>query len=160
MCFTCGGHGVIDKKDLDWKSKWAEGQPPERKRKGTGMRKTAVATKTTVAAKAPRKKIVKAEVPVVETGRTPLHQEATDGFIRGVKELLDSGADVNARDNNGRTPLHWPSYRGHLEVVQLLCEHGADVNAEDNEGRTPMRMATIGKHQQVVDFLRDHGGRM
>ena len=75
-------------------------------------------------------------------GRTPLHREASDGFLRGVKELLESGADVNARDESGRTPLHWPAYRGHLEVVRLLCEHGADVNAADNDGRTPLRLAT------------------
>lgn len=156
-CFACGGHGVIDKQDLAWKQKWAAGEqtpPPARKKKDTDMAKASGATR------APRKKAVKAAPPVAETGRTPLHQEASDGFVRGVRELLEHGADVNARDNEGRTPLHWPSYRGHLEIVQLLCDHGADINAEDQDGRTPMKMATIGNRKEVITFLAERGGHL
>ena len=176
MCFTCGGHGVIDAQDLAWKSKWAEQAKPARnasKEKKPVIPKKSASTASAV--KAPAKKAVKTLSPTAsklaaakqaaamlaeESGRTPLHLDASDGFLRGVQELLDRGADVHARDKDGRTPLHWPAYRGHLEVVRLLIEHGADINARENNGRTPLKMATIGNHTPVIEFLKEHGAEM
>jgi len=38
-------------------------------------------------------------------GLSPLHGAAVTGNIRGVRSLLDRGANVNAMDNGGATPL-------------------------------------------------------
>jgi hypothetical protein len=173
LCFICGGHGVIDAQDLEFKRKWAE-QTQANMKAGS---KTKTVTKTnnettarnshilTSAQKAAAKKASnvavakRAAVQLAEeqTGRTPLHLDASDGFLHGVQELLAQGADANARDKDGRTPLHWPAYRGHLEVVRLLIEHGADVNAREHNGRTPLKMAIIGNHPQVIDYLKECG---
>jgi hypothetical protein len=153
-CFACGGHGVIDEKDLAWKSKWATTSkvPEQTGKKTTKMVKTAGATK------APRSKATKLAVaPRADRGRTPLHQEASDGFLRGVQDLLDQGIDANVRDDDGRTPLHWPAYRGHVDIVRLLIVHGADVNAADNNGRTPLKMAAIANRTEIIDLLKEHG---
>ena len=45
-----------------------------------------------------------------------------------MKELLDSGADKEAKDNSGYTPLLWTSKNGKAEVVKLLLEYGANIN--------------------------------
>lgn len=161
-CFACGGRGIVDERDLAWVSKWAKeaksvSRDIEEKTKAKTEKKPAAAKKPARPA-APKATTVKPAV--IDNGRTPLHQEASDGYARGVQELLASGADVNARDNDGRTPLHWPAYRGHLEVVRLLIEHGADVNAADNSGRTPLKMATIGNHADVIALLEEHGAHL
>ena len=41
-----------------------------------------------------------------ETGRTALHAACAGGLINVVRELLQRGADVNARDNQQQTPAH------------------------------------------------------
>jgi ankyrin repeat protein len=51
-----------------------------------------------------------------------------------VRELLQAGADPNARDEDGRTPLFSAVLGGSIGLVGLLLESGADVNAQDNQG--------------------------
>ena len=52
-----------------------------------------------------------------------------------VKELIQSGADVNARDVYSGTRLHIQSDEA---SVRALIEAGADVNAENEYGNTPL----------------------
>lgn len=157
-CFTCGGRGVINEQDLAWKSKWAT----ESAEKVPVVTPKKAAAKRVSKPKAPAKAKATASVikPIDDQGKTPLHREASDGYLRGVQELLATGADVNARDADDRTPLHWPAYRGHLEIVKELIEHGADVNAADKNGRTPLKMATIGNHHDVMAYLTEHGAHL
>ena len=51
------------------------------------------------------------------------------GNIEAVKQHLDAGVDVNAKNQLGRTSLHAAAYRGHTVVVELLVANDADVNA-------------------------------
>jgi len=46
-----------------------------------------------------------------------------EGDVRKVRELLDRGADVNAKSNNGWTPLDIARERGHVEVVRVIEEY-------------------------------------
>jgi ankyrin repeat protein len=57
------------------------------------------------------------------------------GDLEKVKQLLESGADVNVKDDEfGCTPLILASCNGHKEVVELLLDNGADVDARDKYG--------------------------
>ena len=40
--------------------------------------------------------------------------------------LMESGADIDARDNDQSTPLHWACEYGHTEVAMALIKRGAD----------------------------------
>ena len=66
----------------------------------------------------------------------PLSQACWNDSFEAAEELIDHGADVNARDEvAGFTPLHWAagneSLRPHL--VKLLLGSGADPNAAGGE---------------------------
>ena len=53
-----------------------------------------------------------------------------EGDLERVRNLLDEGADVNARCGE---PLIEAVLAGHTEIVQLLLERGADPDAKDEE---------------------------
>jgi ankyrin repeat protein len=42
-----------------------------------------------------------------------------------VQELLNKGADVNAKTNRGKTALILASDKGHRKIVELLIRAGA-----------------------------------
>lgn len=91
-----------------------------------------------------------------------------------VRELLDAGVDVDARDpRSGKTALLYAAYYGHLAVVRALLAGGADVNAATakdvpagevarfavKRGRTALWYATLrGKHD-VMEALIGSGAR-
>lgn len=50
-----------------------------------------------------------------------------------VKELIDMGSDVNAKDYDGKTALMWAAqYNKNPDVIKLLLEAGADATVRDN----------------------------
>ena len=57
---------------------------------------------------------------VDELGRTPLHYAAADGDAARVQELLTSGADPNAQDDNGWTPLHFAAQGKSAAITRVL----------------------------------------
>ena len=46
-----------------------------------------------------------------------------------VKELLRSGADVNAAQGDGMTALHWAATNGDAALTQMLLSAGANIRA-------------------------------
>ena len=67
---------------------------------------------------------------------------ATNGDAAGVQQLLQKGANIEAKDNLGWTPLIWAAYQGHTEVVNLLLEKGANLEAKGNKGQTALQSLT------------------
>jgi len=63
----------------------------------------------------------------------PLVVAAGKGHLECMRELLDQGADMEARDGNG-TALYAAARGGRLECLRVLLDRGADVQAKDEEG--------------------------
>ncbi|KAK2812771.1 hypothetical protein FQN50_001100 [Emmonsiellopsis sp. PD_5] len=70
-------------------------------------------------------------------GCTPLIVAARAGCEAGVKFLLGTGADANARDSDGRKASSWAAEEGHAEIVALLKSRTADARSV-RFGRTPL----------------------
>ena len=85
---------------------------------------------------------------------TPLIEAVRSGEVSRVKELIDSGADVNQAGEQGWTPLNWAAGKGNVEVTTLLVESGADVFKTGRDQRTPYMIALAAGHADVVRFLR------
>eukprot|EP01052_Picozoa_sp_SAG31_P007784 SAG31_NODE_377_length_16533_cov_99.867957_7_plen_113_part_00 len=50
--------------------------------------------------------------------------------------LLESGSDVEARDNSGMTALMVAASTNDLEAAKTLLKYGADVDATDGDGKS------------------------
>jgi len=89
--------------------------------------------------------------------RMSIYEAARNGDIEVVKQHLDAGADVNAKDDKfGLTPLHFAAGRGNTrkEVVELLIAKGVDVNAKNNRGVTPLHLAN---NKEIAELLIANG---
>jgi hypothetical protein len=85
---------------------------------------------------------------------TPLIEAVRSGEASRVKELIDSGADINQPGEQGWTPLNWAAGKGNLEIVTLLVQNGADVFKTGRDQRTAYMIALAAGHAEVVRFLR------
>ena len=64
-------------------------------------------------------------------GATPLHWAAHRNMTNLCEQLIQSGADTNARRAQWwRTPLAWAADAACAEAVELLLRDGADVNGD------------------------------
>ena len=93
------------------------------------------------------------EPPTAKAPDISIHDAAAVGNIEAVKQYLDGGADVNAKDGDGFTPLVFAVDKGHKEIVEILIAKGADVNAKDKLGWTPLFYAAFSGRTEVVELL-------
>ncbi|KAH0553008.1 hypothetical protein GP486_006796 [Trichoglossum hirsutum] len=83
---------------------------------------------------------------------------ASQGQEAVVRQLLEKGADVNAKDDfYERTALHLAADKGHEAVARLLLEKGAYVNAKDEYERTALHLAADKGHEAVARLLLEKG---
>ena len=106
----------------------------------------------------PSKPVVAVPSPQVEANTeadNALIDAAQRGNIESVKQHLDAGADVNAKDDSGWTPLHRAASKVHNKIAKLLIEEGADVNAVNKDGLAPLDYA----ENETFGVLIDHGAK-
>ena len=85
-------------------------------------------------------------------GFTALFYPCMFGGAEIAKLLIDSGADINARED-GNTPLMWAAFRGHVEIVELLLANGADPDVTDDTGKITATHMARGKKQNTIREL-------
>ena len=78
--------------------------------------------------------------------------------LETVADCLNSGAEVNSRNEDGRTPLHMAASNENPEVLTLLLDAGADVDARNVDGVTPLFYAIgTSENPEIVNVLLDAG---
>ncbi|XP_048571587.1 E3 ubiquitin-protein ligase XB3-like [Triticum urartu] len=92
-----------------------------------------------------------------DTGATPLHLAARQGWRRCVHVLLENGAIVSASSGAfgfpGSTPLHLAARGGSLDCVRQLLSWGADRLQRDSVGRIPYEVAVKRGHVACAALL-------
>ena len=71
----------------------------------------------------------------------PVFRASHKGDAEKLRQLIEKGADVNARLRDGLTPLMVATLKNNTAALELLIEHGADINARDNNGNTALTFA-------------------
>jgi hypothetical protein len=112
------------------------------------------------------------------TGRTPLHiaagaelLECYSRYARTsrasvvpaeykeiLRQLIDSGGEVNQRDAEGSTALHFAAICNAAGIARLLLDKGATVDQRDYiHGTTPLHLAFENDSQEVGKVLLEDG---
>ena len=89
-----------------------------------------------------------------------IFEAARIGDAQTVEQILASGADVNAPDDQGMTPLWVAAGNDRADIVRLLIERGADVNASSKRGRTPLHVAFHYGYAGIARLLIEKGADM
>jgi hypothetical protein len=67
----------------------------------------------------------------------PLHMAARRGHADLARALVESGANIEARDSYGETPLRRAVNCSHPQVASVMMAMGADPLSRCNRGKTP-----------------------
>jgi hypothetical protein len=86
-------------------------------------------------------------------GAPILYMAANHGdCIHWMGDLLQHGADINARGDIGDTLLHREAFNGDAATIRFLIAHGANVFARDSKGKTVLYGALL-SHANLTVLL-------
>ena len=81
------------------------------------------------------------------------------GNLEAVKLLLESGANVNAKNCQGQTALMSAAETGRVDALDFLLAQGADIQTEDANGKTALVYAAGRGTLETVHYLLSKGIR-
>ena len=93
---------------------------------------------------------------VISADATPLHDAVGVGNTERAQELIDAGADVNAKGSDiyEWKPMHLAAFHGQTETTQVLIDAGADVNVRDADCSRPLHMAVASPFQTGTETMQ------
>jgi len=84
-----------------------------------------------------------------------LYEAAEAGDLAGVKEMLEAGANANARIDGDGSPLIAAARSGSIQIAQLLLDSGADANMPvEGDGSPLIQAAMRGELEQVALLIQ------
>ncbi|HBR87825.1 MAG TPA: hypothetical protein DEA59_00990, partial [Microbacterium sp.] len=83
----------------------------------------------------------------------PLVDAVRRGDANAVRELLESGVEVDATTADGATALLWAVHTGQPELVALLLEAGADVDISNRYGVGSAHLAAENGNAAILERL-------
>jgi hypothetical protein len=97
-------------------------------------------------------------VPHIGTRPAAPGRPSTADHRKVVEVLLDSGGDVDVKDERGHTALMRAASYGDPQLVAQLLAARADPNLADRSGWTALRHATMAGQHDACTVLRGSGG--
>ncbi len=88
----------------------------------------------------------------------PSNSSEREKYIRVLKVLFDSGADINAIDGGkGFSALHQATIACDTDMIKFLAQNGADINNKDALGLVPLHHAVQHENSDVAHALIQEG---
>lgn len=85
---------------------------------------------------------------------SPVADAAQRGDVEIVRELLRSGADVNAAQGDGMSALHWAAMNDRPDIIDVLLYAGANLESTTRlGGYTPLHLASRAGHAPAIERL-------
>ncbi|KAK3888683.1 hypothetical protein Pcinc_007296 [Petrolisthes cinctipes] len=91
---------------------------------------------------------------------TPLHSVVEQGWVEGVRDLLQHGASVCARNQYDQTPLHYAAASKQKDITELLLDNSSSISAinlHDMRGMSPLHEGAASGYLPVVKLLLASG---
>uniref|UniRef100_A0A8C4NFG0 Protein phosphatase 1 regulatory subunit n=1 Tax=Eptatretus burgeri TaxID=7764 RepID=A0A8C4NFG0_EPTBU len=86
-----------------------------------------------------------------KSGGSALHVAAAKSYVDVLKLLIQTGMDINVRDNDGWTPLHAAAHWGKEEACHILVENLCDMHAVNKVGQTAFDVAD----EDILGYLEE-----
>jgi len=101
------------------------------------------------------------EDPALVTAQTPfgplLHVAAAANNLEVMQQLLDCGADVNARGGTfGGNALNYAASTGQIDAVKYLLKNGSEMDVDEPE-RNPLFGAIFSGRKDIAIELIENG---
>ena len=87
----------------------------------------------------------------------PLHLAIRSSNEACVTCLLESGADVEARDIYGWRPLHIAARHGQSQTVKMLLSRNANIEVLAGDGSRPLHIAARFGQLEIIELLLEYG---
>ena len=98
------------------------------------------------------------ESPEEDPGELGLHDAIVRGDLEALRQQIEAGADLNAREPaGGSSPLITAATFGATEAAVELIEAGADLDQRNNDGSTALITAAFFGRTDVVEVLLGAG---
>ncbi|KFZ17274.1 hypothetical protein V501_01833 [Pseudogymnoascus sp. VKM F-4519 (FW-2642)] len=95
-----------------------------------------------------------------DCSQSALVQACANGHLGIAQQLIDKGADINAKAGEGSSVALTMATRAcNPEMVKLLLTHGANVNAGGDDGPA-LQIAAYEGYKDIVQILIDHGASL
>jgi ankyrin repeat protein len=91
-----------------------------------------------------------------ENGDTALMKATREGVYAVVKELIDVGVDINARNNDGNNALWFACFGNYYDLINLLLAAKIDIDNQNDNGATVLMYAASAGKAEVVKLLLQH----
>lgn len=91
------------------------------------------------------------------TSSTHLLDAVSANKVSEVRNLLDTGCDVNEPNDQGWTPLMEAAHKGYCKMLEILLlpSYRAKTDLQTSFGDTALTLATHGNHTHCVSLLLD-----
>ena len=87
-----------------------------------------------------------------------IHYACKNNHLKALRELIDSGTDLNVFDDNKLSLLHRMAMEGNFEIGKLLIENGAEIDIKDGKwGSSPLLFAAQAGKTRFVELLLNFG---